>query len=76
MAKNAVSWAKQNKLMRTNQVHGAEEYRIPTMETFKHKDQEKLTTRAITGAVMKDQCSLMQRMQQHISCGIMSLVVP
>ena len=30
-----------------NQVHGAEEYRIPTMETFKHKDQEKLTTRAI-----------------------------
>ena len=41
MAKNAVSWAKQNKLMRTNQVHGAEEYRIPTMETFKHKEQEK-----------------------------------
>ena len=54
MAKNAVAWAKQNGLARTNAIHGAEEFRVPTFETFKHREQEKTVTRAKVGAVLKD----------------------
>lgn len=33
MAKNAIYWAKQKGLTRKNEVHGKEEYKVPTRET-------------------------------------------
>ena len=38
MVKNAVAWAKNNGYVRTNEVHGADEYRVSTFEKFNHKE--------------------------------------
>ena len=46
MAKNAVEWARKKGLHRTNPVHGSEEFRVPTMETFEHSGVERTTTTA------------------------------
>lgn len=54
MVKNAITWAKENKLCRTNKVHGAEEYRISTFEGYSHKEQDTTTTRATAEADLKD----------------------
>ena len=54
MVKNAVTWAKANKLTRTNEVHGAEEYRIKTFEAFSSKDLTRSNTRASVEVEMED----------------------
>ena len=54
MVKNAMQWAKANKLTRTNEVHGAEEYRIKTFEAFSSKDLTRSNTRASVEVEMED----------------------
>lgn len=54
MVKNAIVWAKNNKLVRTNEIHGAEEYRVKTFESFNQKDLNRSTTRATTEAELED----------------------
>lgn len=46
MAKNAVDWAKKKGLNRISAVHGAEEYRVPTEETFEHSEIDRTRTTA------------------------------
>ena len=36
MISNSKKWAQARNLLRKNKVHGADEWRIPTKETFKH----------------------------------------
>ena len=54
MVKNAVAWARANKKVRTNEVHGAEEFRLATFESFQHKDVNRTTSRASTEVVLED----------------------
>ena len=54
MIRNAKAWAKARNLYRKNPVHGAEEYRIPTTETFSHSDMERSSTRASCDADVED----------------------
>ena len=54
MVKHAVAWAKANKFTRTSEVHGAEEYRIKTFESFASKDLNCSTTRASVEVEMED----------------------
>lgn len=46
MVKNAVEWAKKKGLSRINAVHGAEEYRVPTEESFEHSEIDRTRTTA------------------------------
>ena len=41
MVKNAIRWATARGLVRTNEVHGAEEYKVPTEEAFLFRSSEK-----------------------------------
>lgn len=52
MAKNAVYWAKQKGLTRKNEVHGKEEYKVPTRETFKNKEKERTVQSASSHATL------------------------
>lgn len=45
MVANAKTWAENQGLTRTNAVHGATEYRVPTDWTFGHKDVDRVTTK-------------------------------
>lgn len=51
---NAIAWAKAHGLSRTNEVHGAEEYRVPTMEYFSNKNVDKTSTKATATAQVED----------------------
>ena len=42
MIKNAKEWAVARGLHRKNAVHGADEFKIPTREAFKHTDTERM----------------------------------
>ena len=54
MVKSAIAWAKANKKTRTNDVHGAEEYRIKTFESFGSNNVERNTTTAEVEAELED----------------------
>lgn len=56
MVKNAISWAKQHQLARTNPVHGAEEFRVPTLESFNAKEKELTKHRASAECEVEDRC--------------------
>ena len=54
MVKNAMAWAKANKLCRKNAVHGADEYRIPTHEIFDNSSLDRNIQRASAEQVLED----------------------
>lgn len=54
MVKNAIAWAKANKLTRTNEVHGAEEYRVKTFESFSQKNVDRTIQRASVECEVED----------------------
>ena len=54
MVKNAIAWARANKKVRSNVVHGAEEFRLATFESFQHKERERTTTTASVEADLED----------------------
>ena len=53
MAKKAVEWARKKGLNRINEVHGAEEFRVPTHETWEHNDVERSTTAVSSSAELE-----------------------
>ena len=67
MVKNAITWAKNNKLVRTSDIHGAEEYRVKTFESFNQKDLNRSTTRASAEAELEDCWSLAV---EHLRYGV------
>ena len=46
MVKNAMKWATERGLTRTNPVHGKTEYKVPTDETYEHQDKHRSLHRA------------------------------
>lgn len=52
--KHAMQWARDNQLVRTNKVHGAEEFRVSTFEGFNNKEKEQTTTKASGSADLED----------------------
>ena len=52
MAKNAMQWARQRGLVRTNEVHGREEFKVPTKETFKNLEKERNVQAASSQSAM------------------------
>lgn len=54
MVKNAVKWAKANGCVRTSPIHGAEEYRVKTFESFNHLDMQRSSTTASGEVEMED----------------------
>ena len=62
MATNAMAWARDKGLVRTNAVHGAEEFRVSTFESFTNKDVQSTKTTASVGADLEDSTNL------HVIC--------
>ena len=54
MVKNAIAWARANRKVRNNPVHGAEEFRVATFEGFNHKERDRTTTTASVEADLED----------------------
>lgn len=55
MVKNSIAWAKANNLFRKNPVHGKEEYRVPTLETFESGKLEEFS-HTVSGDVELQDC--------------------
>ena len=54
MVKNAVKWATEKGLTRTNPVHGATEYRVAVFEKFNNTERDRTATSAFVGAEVQD----------------------
>lgn len=54
MVTNAVKWATEKGLVRTNPVHGAKEYRVAVFEKFNNKERDRTATSATVGAEVQD----------------------
>ena len=54
MVKNAIKWARAHGFVRTNPIHGAEEFRVTTFESFNHSDTNRSTMRASQEVVLED----------------------
>ena len=51
--KNAMKWAVDRGLQRTNPVHGQTEYRVPFDETFEHQDKHRSLQRASSSVALE-----------------------
>ena len=54
MAKHAMSWARTRGLVRTNEVHGKEEFRILSFEGFRHSNIDSSVQEVTTQATLQD----------------------
>ena len=50
MVKNSISWARANNRVRTNAVHGAEEFKVPTTSRFANRNVQR-NTQTVSGEV-------------------------
>lgn len=69
MAKNAKDWAIKNKLNRTSEVHGKEEYRIASFEGFSHLDEEVQETTATANIDIQDLLGFVSALNLQIFAG-------
>ena len=52
--KHAMQWARDNQLVRTNAVHGAEEFWVSTFESFSNREKDQATTKASGSTDLED----------------------
>ena len=53
MVDNAKAWAERHGATRKNEVHGMDEYRVPTNWDFTHKNIDRVATSASSGTVLE-----------------------
>ena len=53
MVDNAKAWAEKNGLVRKNEVHGVDEFRVPTKWDFNHASIERSVNTASSSAVLE-----------------------
>ena len=57
MITNAKNWATARGLTRTNEVHGAEEYKVPTAESFLFRNSDSQSTKTKGFLQVEDRCT-------------------